>query len=74
MSSTNLLANDNASRAQLYAASGRASPAPSKMTSYDRYLASGPQPEIEMARLDYDQQPLLNAVVSSPNRFIHDYI
>ena len=42
---------------------GRASPAPGKALNYDRYLAYGPQPEIEMARLDIpDNQPLLNQV------------
>lgn len=61
MSSTNLLQQDNGSRAQLYANNGRASPAPSKMANYDAYLANGPQPEIEMIRLDYDQQPLLTS-------------
>lgn len=64
VSSATLL-NDNGSTAQLNP-TGRASPAPSRMTGYDRYLANGPQPEIEMARLDYDQQPLLHAAVSSP--------
>lgn len=64
MSSTNLLQQDNGSRAQLYANNGRASPAPSKMANYDAYLANGPQPEIEMIRLDYDQQPLLTSAVS----------
>ncbi|KAH9920930.1 uncharacterized protein B0H18DRAFT_880648 [Fomitopsis serialis] len=59
MASTTML-NDNNSMAQLNLA-GRGSPAPSKMGGHDRYLASGPQPEIEMARLDYDQQPLLHA-------------
>ena len=44
-----------------YMAGGRASPAPSKFAGYDRYLAQGPHPEIEMSRLDIDQLPLLNA-------------
>ncbi|CCM03927.1 uncharacterized protein FIBRA_06079 [Fibroporia radiculosa] len=61
MSSTTLL-GDNASKANLFAAAGgRDSPDPSKRTGYDRYLAKGPQAEIEMTRMDYDQQPLLNA-------------
>ena len=35
------------------------------MANYDRYLAYGPQPEIEMNRLDIpDNQPLLNQVSS----------
>ncbi|KZT69635.1 DUF221-domain-containing protein [Daedalea quercina L-15889] len=55
------LIGDNGSTAHLNPAGRAASPAPSRMTGYDRYLASGPQPEIEMARLDYDQQPLLHA-------------
>ena len=65
MSSATML-NDNGSAAQLNP-TGRASPAPSRIAGYDRYLASGPQPEIEMARLDYDQQPLLHAAVSAPS-------
>ena len=49
----------------MYPDAGRASPAPSKMANYDRYLAYGPQPEIEMNRLDIpDNQPLLNQVSS----------
>ncbi|TFY61331.1 hypothetical protein EVJ58_g4587 [Rhodofomes roseus] len=59
ITSTTML-NDNSSVAHLNP-SGRASPAPSKIAGYDRYLAGRPQPEIEMARLDYDQQPLLHA-------------
>ncbi|OBZ69734.1 hypothetical protein A0H81_10261 [Grifola frondosa] len=59
-SSVNLLSPDM-SKSPLYADSGRASPAPSKFAGYDRYLAQGPQPEIELARLDADQQPLLAA-------------
>ena len=44
-----------------YADSGRSSPAPSKLAGYERYLAHGPTPEIEMTRLDIpDHQPLLN--------------
>ncbi|KZT05389.1 DUF221-domain-containing protein [Laetiporus sulphureus 93-53] len=63
MSSVNLLAGDkNVSKAELFAASGRASPAPSQKMAYDKYLANGAQPEIEMARLDYDEQPLLPTV------------
>ncbi|CAL1711427.1 unnamed protein product [Somion occarium] len=62
VSSANLLAMDN--KSQFYASSttltGRASPAPAK-AAYDRYLAQGPQPEIEMTRFDGDQQPLLTA-------------
>ena len=46
-----------------YAESGRSSPAPSKIAGYERYLAQGPTPEIEMTRLDIpDNQPLLNQV------------
>ena len=55
VSSANLLAGSTPD----YAA-GRASPAPSKMM-YDRYLAQGPQTEIEMSRLNVDQIPLLTA-------------
>ena len=55
---------DNSSTAYLNPAGRAASPAPSKLAGYDRYLATGPQPEIEMTRLDYDQQPLLQATVS----------
>ncbi|EIW54410.1 DUF221-domain-containing protein [Trametes versicolor FP-101664 SS1] len=57
VSSSNLLADPKVP----YAESGRGSPAPSKFAGYDRYLASGPQPEIEMTRLDTtsDVQPLL---------------
>lgn len=42
---------------------GRASPAPSKMVAYDRYLAQGPasRSDIEMTRLNTDQVPLLTA-------------
>ncbi|KAI0919073.1 hypothetical protein AcW1_003454 [Taiwanofungus camphoratus] len=58
MSSTNYLGSDNY-------VGGRASPAPSKFAGYDQYLANGPQAEIEMTRLDYDQQPLLTAQVSN---------
>ena len=47
----------------MYPDGGRSSPAPSKALNYDRYLAYGPQPEIEMTRLDIpDNQPLLNQV------------
>ena len=63
VSSTTML-NDNGSVAQLNP-TGRASPAPSRLAGYDRYLASGPQPEIELSRLD-DQQPLLTAGVRRP--------
>lgn len=56
VSSANLLAP---SKSDLMA--GRASPAPSKMVGYDRYLAQGPQGEIEMSRFDVDQMPLLTA-------------
>lgn len=46
---------------------GRASPALGKALNYDRYLAYGPQPEIEMTRLDTsDNQPLLNQVSHLP--------
>ena len=45
MSSATLL-NDNGSTAQLNPISRAASPAPSRLTGYDRYLANGPQPEI----------------------------
>ncbi|KAH9889394.1 DUF221-domain-containing protein [Cubamyces lactineus] len=57
VSSSNLLADPKPS----YLDSGRASPAPSKIAGYDRYLSQGPQPEIEMSRLDTvsDVQPLL---------------
>ncbi|KAI0369019.1 DUF221-domain-containing protein [Pilatotrama ljubarskyi] len=57
VSSSNLLADPKPP----YSDSGRGSPAPSKFVGYDRYLASGPQPEIEMTRLDTtsDVQPLL---------------
>ncbi|KAI0645179.1 DUF221-domain-containing protein [Trametes meyenii] len=57
VSSSNLLADPKVP----YAESGRGSPAPSKIAGYDRYLASGPQADIEMARLDTasDIQPLL---------------
>ncbi|GBE80758.1 predicted protein [Sparassis crispa] len=65
MSSTTLLNSDVASlepaKSQFYANSGRASPAPSKMAGYDRYLAQVPHHEIEMTRMDADQQPLLTA-------------
>lgn len=42
---------------------GRASPAPSKILAYDRYLAQGPagRSDIEMTRLNTDQVPLLTA-------------
>jgi calcium permeable stress-gated cation channel len=58
VSSANILAGGTAEHAV-----GRASPAPSKMTmsAYDRYLAQGPQAEIEMSRLNVDQIPLLTA-------------
>ncbi|KAI0343669.1 DUF221-domain-containing protein [Trametopsis cervina] len=45
---------------------GRASPAPSALLGYDKYLAQGPQPEIEMNRLDTDQLPLLTAQPGQP--------
>lgn len=52
------------SKSEYYAA-GRASPAPSKMAGYDRYLQQGPQgsqqDHIEMTRFDADQMPLLTA-------------
>ncbi|KIP11341.1 hypothetical protein PHLGIDRAFT_99971 [Phlebiopsis gigantea 11061_1 CR5-6] len=57
VSSANILASGKAD----YMVAGRASPAPSKIAGYDRYLNQGPQPEIEMSRLDIDQLPLLNA-------------
>ncbi|KAI0724155.1 DUF221-domain-containing protein [Fomitopsis betulina] len=61
VSSATLL-NDNGSTVHLNLNStGRASPAPSRPSGYERYMAGTPQPEIEMARLDYDQQPLLYA-------------
>ncbi|PSR72720.1 hypothetical protein PHLCEN_2v11415 [Hermanssonia centrifuga] len=44
-----------------YGPADRMSPAPSKMMGYDRYLAQGPQPEIEMSRLNIDRVPLLTA-------------
>ncbi|KDQ55248.1 hypothetical protein JAAARDRAFT_134456 [Jaapia argillacea MUCL 33604] len=50
-----------------YYANGRASPAPSGRgvpAGYDRYMAqgpTGPQNDIELSRLDSDQQPLLYA-------------
>ncbi|EKM53375.1 uncharacterized protein PHACADRAFT_259710 [Phanerochaete carnosa HHB-10118-sp] len=44
-----------------YSVAGRASPAPSKVIGYDRYLAQGSQPEIEMSRLNVDRVPLLTA-------------
>lgn len=52
---------------------GRASPAPSKMMSYDQYLARGPQSQqshdnIELTRFDNDQLPLLTAT-QAPNYF-----
>ena len=58
MSSVNLLATTK-SEYDI----GRASPAPSKVVGYDRYLAQGPvnQSDIEMTRLNVDQVPLLTA-------------
>ncbi|KAI8968836.1 DUF221-domain-containing protein [Trametes punicea] len=58
VSSSNLLADAKSP----YSDNGRNSPAPSKLAGYDRYLAQGPQPEIEMTRLDTASeihQPLL---------------
>ena len=59
VSSTNLLSEPKG----MYPDARSASPAPSKLMGYDRYLAQGPTPEIEMTRLDIpDNQPLLNSV------------
>ncbi|OSC96504.1 DUF221-domain-containing protein [Trametes coccinea BRFM310] len=58
VSSSNLLADPKPP----YSDVGRSSPAPSKIAGYDRYLAQGPQHEIEMTRLDNASeihQPLL---------------
>ncbi|KAI0758495.1 DUF221-domain-containing protein [Trametes elegans] len=57
MASSNILMDPKAP----YAESGRGSPAPSKFVGYDRYLAQGPQSEIEMTRMETrsDIQPLL---------------
>lgn len=57
VSSANLLASGKPD----YSGAGRASPAPSKISGYDRYLAQGAQQEIEMSRLNVDQVPLLTA-------------
>ncbi|GJE91360.1 hypothetical protein PsYK624_075090 [Phanerochaete sordida] len=57
VSSANLLASGKPD----YPMAGRASPAPSKFSGYDRYLAQGSQQEIEMSRLNVDQVPLLTA-------------
>ena len=56
ISSSNILGMDN---------TGRASPAPSKLAGYDRYM-QGSQPDIELARLDIDKQPLLQQTVRAP--------
>ncbi|OCH90575.1 DUF221-domain-containing protein [Obba rivulosa] len=67
MSSVNLLANEpvynpSKSQSQIWSSPGRAeSPAPQKLAGYDRYLAQGPQTEIELTRFELDRQPLLNA-------------
>ncbi|KAI0691098.1 hypothetical protein BC835DRAFT_1279760 [Cytidiella melzeri] len=45
---------------------GRASPAPSAMANYDKYLAQGTHAEIEMNRFDTDQLPLLTAQQRQP--------
>lgn len=59
VSSANLLAMDNKSTLYAPSITGRASPAPSKSV-YNRYLAQGPQSDIEMTRFDgSDQLPLL---------------
>ncbi|PCH35801.1 DUF221-domain-containing protein [Wolfiporia cocos MD-104 SS10] len=71
ISSLNMLGMDNASKAQLFAANGgRSSPAPSQVGGYNQYLARGPQADIELMRLDYDQQPLLNSAVSKARLLI----
>ncbi|EMD32930.1 hypothetical protein CERSUDRAFT_118360 [Gelatoporia subvermispora B] len=67
MSSMNLLANEQPyihhakSQSQVWSSDGRASPAPPKVVGYDRYLAQGPQTEIELTRFEPDCQPLLTA-------------
>ncbi|KAI0090701.1 DUF221-domain-containing protein [Irpex rosettiformis] len=63
VSSVNMLAS---SKSEYGGFGGRGSPAPSTIMNYDKYLAQGPQSEIELNRLDVDQLPLLTAQQGQP--------